>query len=177
MLKNISIIFLSFILFQSLKAQELTCSRTATVNYQSILVENGPNKKGEGLRYYLDRDPQAKKNLDLYQEIGAPNWHQAAIGSIGTILIISGLAKTGSFSEGGFASKRSLVLSGALIMAVNFLVVKTIEYNNERLLIQAIEEYNRKNLPRIYLGPQKDIFNNNFDSNSWGLSLGVYQNF
>ena len=33
-----------------------TCSRTAIINYQKILVDINTTHKGEGLRYYLEKD-------------------------------------------------------------------------------------------------------------------------
>lgn len=63
-------IILSFLLFFMISnaVAEKTCSRVATINYQQVLVDAGSNKKGEGLRFYLEKDPISKKLLDKYQE-------------------------------------------------------------------------------------------------------------
>ena len=49
-----------------------TCSRKAIVNYQEILVDGGSNKKGEGLRFYLEKDKYSKELLDKYQGSSIP---------------------------------------------------------------------------------------------------------
>jgi hypothetical protein len=154
-LKKISsyLLILNFFI-QLAYSDEGTCGRYATINYQKVLIDNSSSKKGEGLRFYLDKDPVAQEYLDLYQENGRPRWYHAAFGSLGTLLIISGFARSGSFQESGFGSKRSLIASGALILTINYFTIKTLEFNNERLLIRSIDEYNRRNTPRIYITPQ-----------------------
>jgi hypothetical protein len=47
-------------------------------------------------------------------------------------------------------------------MIINFLVAKTMETSNEQNLRKAIEEYNKRNLPKIYYNPdQEDNRGNN----------------
>ena len=45
-----------------------TCSRIAIINHQEILTDTNTGNKGEGLRYYLERDDVAKKYLNIYQD-------------------------------------------------------------------------------------------------------------
>lgn len=159
------------------RAVDDTCSRVATINYQKVLIDTSSTKKGEGLRYYLNKDPVAKEYLDEYQRIGRPRWYHAAIGTVGTGLIITGLARSGSFGDSGFGSKRSLIIGGALLITINFLIIKTIEYNNERLLMRSIEEYNKRNLPRIFFTPFKEEEGRDRSRGNWGLTLGLIKDF
>ena len=39
------------------------------------------------------------------------------------------------------------------MILVNFFVARTLEYNNEQNLSRAIEEYNKRNLPKIFFYP------------------------
>jgi hypothetical protein len=142
-----------------------SCGRTATVNYQHILVDVSSHQKGEGLRYFLNKDPLAKSYLDDYQEKGRPRWYHAAIGTLGTGIIIAGLTQSDPVEHSGLTSKKTLLASGLLLITLNILIYKTLEHNNERLLIQAIEEYNKRNLPRIYFSPVPDN-----QENSWQQS-------
>lgn len=175
---KIAIIFcliLKLVLLDSLADD--TCGRVATINYQKVLIDTSSTKKGEGLRFYLNKDPIAKEYLDEYQRVGRPRWYHAAVGTLGTVLIITGLGKSGSFSDSGFTSKRAFILSGALFITVNFLVANTIEYNNERLLMRSVEEYNKRNLPRIYFTPFKEDRQRDRSRGGLGLSIGFMENF
>jgi hypothetical protein len=149
----------------------------ATVNYQQILVDIHSHHKGEGLRFFLNKDPIAKSYLDEYQEKSRPHWYQAATGTLGTGIFIFGLSQSEKNQNQGFTTKKTLMISGLLLITLNILIYKTMEHNNERLLIQAIEEYNKRNLPRIYFSP----FPNN-EENSWKNShitpvIGVTHQF
>ena len=79
--------------------------------------------------------------------------------------------------ENGFSSKGAFLIGGALLITINFLVAKTIEYNNERLLMRAIEEYNKKNLPRIYFSPFKEDEEARHRSKGTGFSMGLSKDF
>tara|TARA_R100000656_G_scaffold32822_1_gene28320 strand:+ start:1644 stop:2120 length:477 start_codon:yes stop_codon:yes gene_type:complete len=124
------------------------CSRVALVNYQEILVDTSSTQKGEGLRFYLEKDNVAKSYLDDYQEGTKIKWQNAAIGTVGTGMIIGGL-----FASDGSDAKKSLLIGGAAMILVNFFVARTLEYNNEQNLSRAIEEYNKRNLPKILFYP------------------------
>lgn len=122
-----------------------TCSRIAIINYQEILVDTTSTQKGEGLRYHLEKDPIAKSHLDSYQKGTQIQWTNAAIGTFGSLMILVGLL-TNSDND----KKRTFMISGATLIATNFLVARTMEYNNGANLLRAVEEYNKRNLPRIY---------------------------
>lgn len=127
-----------------------TCSRTAIINYQEVLVDTNSNQKGEGLRYYLEKDLISREYLNKYQEGSHLNWYQAVPGSIGTGMILSGII----FSNG--SNKRSFIIGGAALIAVNFLIAKTFEAANEENLQRAIEEYNKRNLPLIHFNESEN---------------------
>lgn len=127
-----------------------TCSRTATINYQEVLVDTNSTQKGEGLRYHLEKDPVALSYLNSYQKGTEINWTNAAIGTVGSSLIIGGLLNSDS------DTKKNLLISGATLIAINFLVARTLEKSNEQNLEKAIEEYNKRNLPRIYFEKNKN---------------------
>lgn len=128
-----------------------TCSRTAIVNYQEVLVDTNSAQKGDGLRFYLEKDPQAMDYLQKYQKGTRGNWVNAGLGTAGTLMVLMGFLTTSSDS-----GKRSLLVAGSSIIMINFLVAKTLEHQNEKYLMRAIEEYNSRNLPRIYFSPDGD---------------------
>lgn len=119
------------------------------INYQEVLVDSSSSNKGEGLKYYLNRDPISKKYLTQYQEKNKPNWYSTFIGTSGTLLVIYGTfqSSTPTFN------KNTLIYSGASLLFLNYLIAKTNEHNNEHLLNKSINEYNKRNLPRIYFNP------------------------
>lgn len=148
-------IILIFTLFINISAKAIeTCSRVAVINYQEVLVDTNSTQKGEGLRFHLEKDKVAKSLLDQYQEGTEVNWQNAALGTIG-----SGLVLSSAFTNSTGNNKRSLVIGGLTLILINFLVAKTLDHNNEKNLTKAIEEYNKRNLPRIY-------FNQSSRSNS-----------
>ena len=125
-----------------------TCSREAQINFQSILVDTNSSKKGEGLRYHLEKDKIALSYLNKYQENAQIEWQKALLGSLG-----SGLLITGAAINSDEATKRALMISGGTMILINYLVAKTLEKSNEKNLTKAIDEYNKRNLPRIYFSP------------------------
>lgn len=149
MLKNI--IFMALIFTQwTIHAVE-TCSRVAIINYQEVLVDTNTTEKGEGLRYHLEKDPVAKSYLDKYQEGTQIHWQNAVMGTLGTSMLLGGV-----LTQDDSNSKQTLLIGGATMMIINFLVAKTIENSNESNLVKAIEEYNKRNLPKIYFNPGQD---------------------
>lgn len=144
----IIIVILNFIM-TSLAAME-TCSRTAVINYQEVLVDTNSNQKGEGLRYYLEKDLVARDYLDKYQDGTRLKWYQAIPGSVGTGLTLVGILSPGD------NNRRSLIIGGITLILVNFLVAKTLEAANEENLQKSIEEYNKRNLPIIHFNQGKD---------------------
>lgn len=152
---------LSFLFFivSSVSGLE-TCSRVALIKYQEILVDTNSGQKGEGLRYYLEKSPKAREYLDIYQRQGQIKWQSAALGTVGTGLLLAGLFQQSDESYSSKKKKRSLITAGSFIIAMNFFVVSMLAEHNETNLKKAIEEYNKNNLPRIDFDPlseyQKD---------------------
>ena len=156
-------IILGFILLLSTcSAWAANCGRTVTIDYQEVLIDNDATQKGEGLRYYLAKDPIALSYLDKYQKGTRIHWATAALGTIGTGLILG----ASSYSDDR-AGQKNMVIGGVILLALDFLIVKTRDSYNETYLQQAIEEYNRRNIPRIMLEPPKS----GNDGASIGLSI------
>jgi hypothetical protein len=149
-----------------------TCSRLAIINYQEVLVDTNSTQKGEGLRYYLEKDPNALAHLERYQEGTQIQWQNALLGTAGTGLLIAGVLNN---SDGNRANntKKQLLVGGATLIAVNFLVARTLEAANENHLKNAVDEYNKRNLPKIYFMP--DVAGRG--EQSTGTSVGVQQDW
>ncbi len=146
-LYNILIALISYALCAlpiSSSAAEI-CSRIAVINYQEVLVDTNSAQKGDGLRFFLSKDKNATKFLNTYQEGTKIKWHSTVLGSLGTILFLSGL-----FKSSGSSNKTTFMGVGAGLVGLNFVISKTLEKNNEINLIRAIEEYNKRHIPRIY---------------------------
>ncbi len=159
-------------------ASSNTCGRTATINHREVVIDTSTTKKGEGLRFYLDRDEEAKKWLDIYQKKSSPKWYNAAMGTLGTSLMLYGLIRPGSFSEGhGSSNKLVLLSSGISVLIVNYLVLRVLRSRNETLLLRSIEEYNKRNLPKIYFYPFKDHLRGEQVSKDLGVSIGIIKEF
>ena len=140
-----------------------TCSRVATINYQEVLVDSNSTDKGEGLRFHLDKDAIAKNYLDLYQKNSSVTWPTAVIGTTGTAVLLIGFFNRHSTDRPIF------LISGTAMILVNFLIARTLEFNNEKNLTRAIEEYNKRNLPKIYFNPENP--QGNIKLNNMKLSL------
>ena len=163
MFKTITFILVNLIISISYSAE--TCSRIAIINYQEVLVDAGSNKKGEGLRYYLEKDTNSQKLLDEYQERNKPTVLGAATSTLGSFMILSGLMQTNESS--GIQNKNTLIFGGGILVALSYLTSKTMQYNNEVLLKRSVDQYNKRNLPRIYLSP----------GDGTGFGVGVTQEF
>lgn len=144
-----------------------TCSRVAVINYQEVLVDAGSTKKGEGLRFYLEKDPVANKLLNEYQERNRPSIWSAGASTAGSLMILAGLMQT---DTGSSSSRNGLLYGGGILVAISYLTSKTIQYNNEGLLKQAVDQYNKRNRPKIFFTPYGD-------GNSTGFGVGVNQEF
>lgn len=168
---KIEIMFLKVLFFILLSIQlgycAETCSRKAIVNYQEILVDGGSNKKGEGLRFYLEKDKHAKELLDEYQQKNKPTILSASASTIGSFLIFSGLLQTSD--SAGIENRNTLIYGGGILVALSYLISKTMQYNNEEILKRAVDQYNKRNLPRIYFSP--------YNNSSPGIGIGVQQDF
>jgi hypothetical protein len=164
------IVLVGLIFCQLLHAAD-TCSRIAIVNYQEILVDPSTTSKGDGLRYYLEKDEKAKLMLDEYQANNAPKWQSSALSSVGSILFLGGILRSNSDSDEGITSRSSLMITGATFITLSYLISRTVQYKNEFILSGAIEEYNKRNLPRIFFNPFDPI------TGSSGAGVGISKDF
>lgn len=144
-------ILLTFIISCTIFANE-ACSRIAIINQQEVLVDPSSNRKGEGLRFHLEKDETAKKYLDEYQSVSQDYLRPAIIGTIGSGLILSAFIVNSSDKN-----RKGLLISGFATIIVNFLIDKTIDNANERNLTRSIEEYNKRQSPKIYLKEVNEI--------------------
>jgi hypothetical protein len=154
MLKR-TILILS-VIYSTLAAGVETCSRLATINYQDVLVDASSSNRGEGLRFYLSKDPVSKELLNQYQLNNRPTWKSAAASTFGTAMLLVGLLRNDSGEDEAFTNKNFLILGGMSLIGFSYLVSKTNQYRNEYLLLNAIEEYNKRNNPKIYFSPTID---------------------
>ena len=157
----ILITILVFLFSQSSRAVE-TCSRTAIINYQEVLVDSNASDKGEGLRYQIEKDPVALSFLDKYQQNASIKWPNAILGTAGTGLMLMGFFTSNS------EDRRTFLITGTTTILINFLVAKTLEVSNEVNLNRAIDEYNKRNLPKIYFTPES---NHESSNNFPGLKI------
>ncbi len=164
---KLALLFLSVFLATQLWAVE-TCSRVATINFQEVLVDVSTSNRGEGLRYYLEKDQISKELLDEYQENNRPTWKGAAMSTLGTAMILGGFLRTNSGENETFTSRNSLIVGGITLIGVSYLISKTKQYNNEYLLSKSVDEYNKRNTPKIFLAPTEDLK---------GVGIGVGQEF
>jgi hypothetical protein len=147
-----------------------TCSRVATINYQEVLVDVSSRNRGEGLRYYIQKDEVAKSLLDEYQMNNKSTWKSAAFSTLGTGMILAGVLRTSGGENETVTNKNFLILGGLTLITVNYFVSRTMEYNNERLLSQSVEEYNKRNTPKIIFAPTDP-------QNGFGFGVGASQDF
>lgn len=161
---NKYIFILSLILLSKFAQAEETCSRVAVINYQEVLVDTSSTQKGEGLRHHLNKDPIAKNYLDIYQDTSRIKWQNAALGTLGTGLILSSfLINTDQ------ENKKSLIVGGVSLLIINFLVARTLEFTNEENLKKSIDEYNKRNLPKIYFLQSKILDKSFLITKSWSF--------
>ncbi|MBD64037.1 MAG: hypothetical protein CME62_02445 [Halobacteriovoraceae bacterium] len=146
-----------------------TCSRVATINYQEVLVDAGSGNRGEGLRFYLEKDPESKKLLDEYQRRNKPTLWSAGASTTGSFLILASFLSTSDSADA--TTKNTMLYGGGLLVALSYLTSKTLRYSNEKYLQQSIDQYNKRNSPRIYFSPYKD------NNGSSGVGLGVSRGF
>ncbi len=121
------------------------CSRVAVINFQEVLVDTGNNQKGEGLRYYLEKDEIAKHYLDTYQKGNQIKWQNTLTGSLGSGFLLGGLLSTNA------KARRSLFIGSAALVFINIVMSKALAHSNEENLLRAVEEYNKRNVPKIHL--------------------------
>ena len=130
-----------------------------------MLVDSNASDKGEGLRYHLEKDPVAKEYLETYQKNSTIRWPNAILGTAGTGLLLFGFFTSNS------QDRQIYLISGGATVLVNFLMAKTLEMTNENNLNRAVEEYNKRNLPKIYFNPDGNHQgNSNFPDIKFGLA-------
>lgn len=161
---------LLLLLIPSIALTAETCSRVATINYQEVLVDVSSNNRGEGLRYYLEKDPISKELLDEYQDNNRPTWKSAALSTVGTAMILGGLLRSNEGENESLTNRSFLLFGGVTLITISYLVSKTNQYNNEYLLQKSVEEYNKRNTPRIFFSPTDP-------KNGLGLGVGLGQEF
>lgn len=149
-----------------------TCSRIATVNYQEVIVDPSSTSRGEGLRFYLAKDEIASSLLDEYQKENKPRWETAALSTVGSGLVLMGILRSNTDKSTGITSRDSLIMSGGVFIALSYLISKTLRYKNEFTLQKSIDEYNKRNSPRIYFSPFIDI-----QSENNKMGIGVNREF
>ncbi len=149
-----------------------SCSRVAYINYQEVLVDSSSSVRGDGLKFYLNRDPIAKEYLHVYQEQSKPSKNSAAISTIGIGISLAGLLT--SKDQEGIFSRNALVATGLGVIILNLFVSKTMLYQNEKNLIRSIDEYNKRNRPQIYFSPYKD---NEENGGGVGVNFGYSNSF
>lgn len=154
-MKKLILTIVITILSSNLLAVE-TCSRIAVINYQEVLVDSNSTEKGEGLRYHLEKDAAAKEYLDTYQKNSRIFWPNAILGTAGSGLLLYGLFNS------KVEDRNIYLISGFSVVLLNFFVAKTLEITNESNLIRAVEEYNKRNLPKIYFTPEENRSQNDF---------------
>ena len=145
------------------------CSRTAVVNFQEILVDTNSTQKGEGLRFFLEKDQKATDYLNRYQEGTSIKWQTTFLGTLGTILLLSGI-----FSSNDSNNRNTYLIAGVGTIGINIVISKTLEHTNEINLLRSIEEYNKRNLPKIYFNTP---FSNRDRSGVGGASINFSKDF
>lgn len=166
---KLTILIVSWLMALTAQAAE-TCSRIATINYQEVLVDVSSKNRGEGLRYYLEKDQVSKELLDQYQKNNKSTWKSAALSTLGTGMVLAGILRTSQGEKEAFTGRNFLIFGGLSTIIVSYFVAKTIELNNEALLTRSVEEYNKRNTPRIFFAPT-DL------KSGAGIGVGIGQEF
>lgn len=121
-----------------------TCSRTVEINSQEVQIDLNSMQKGEGLKDYLEKDPKALSYFEKYQEGNKFKWQDTLLGTGGTILTVTGLSM-----DSDNKSKGTIILTGAALIVAQFILGYSLKSSNESNLEKAIEEYNKRNFPKI----------------------------
>lgn len=173
MLIKIYLILFFFLQINLLALARESCSRIATINFQDVLVDSSSSVKGEGLRIYLEKDSIAKQYLETYQHNSKPSLKGAITSTIGASLTLAGLM-TDSDKKNGLFSKQTMIGSGLTLIILNYLISRTNAYTNEGNLINSIDEYNKRNSPKIYFSPTTSSSGN---STFFGINLAYIKEF
>jgi hypothetical protein len=145
-----------------------SCSRTAVINYQEVLIDSANSLKGEGLRPYLSKDTQALSYLEIYQQNARPSFKSSFLGTTGVALSLLSFT-TNSEHKAPWNSK-VLLTTGLSLIVINYIFNHTLQKTNEENLYKAIDEYNLKHRPKIEFTPEAS--NDNVLSNfSWQIGF------
>lgn len=136
------------------------CSRTVEINNQEVLIDLNSTQKGEGLKSYLEKDPQASSYYERYEEGNKFKWQDTILGTTGTAAVLTGLA-LGSQNS----SKNTFIITGAALIGIHFILGYSLKKSNESNLEKAIEEYNKRNFPKINVSENKG--NNILLAHTW----------
>ena len=158
-----------FFFFFNLYANDSLCGRCATINDEKIFIDSSSYAKGEGLRPYLQKDKTALILLDKYQQGLRTNWGRTSLGLAGVGLIAYGVL-SGSKKSGAF-TKETMMGTGIGLLILNYFLGKTADYQNEKILHNAIREYNKSSLPKIYFAPAIES-DQNFE-----MGIGIEKKF
>lgn len=140
-------------LISALSHASESCSRTATINYQEVLIDSANSLKGDGLRPYLSKDPQALQYLEIYQQNARPSFKSSFLGTTGVLLSL--LSFTTNSENRAPWNSSVLLTTGITLIVVNFIFNIQLQSNNEENLYRAIDEYNLKNTPKIDFSPDE----------------------
>ena len=153
-------------------AADEPCSRTARINFQEVLVDTSSSRKGEGIKYYLEKDPTAKTYYDTYVKKQKNQLIHSVLGTTAIGLILNGVLKSNDPNKNNFQNKGVWIASGALLIGLNILLAHTLSISNEKNLQRAVKEYNKRNLPKIHFGPFINQFENERNSSSRKFGVG-----
>lgn len=144
-----------------------SCSRTATINFQEVLIDSANSLKGDGLRPYLSKEPIALNYLETYQQNARPSFKSSFLGTTGVLLSI--LSFTTNNDKKAPWNSNVLLTTGLTLIFVNFIFNQQLQTNNEENLYKAIDEYNLRHTPRIEFNPESSGVNPS--TPSWGIGF------
>lgn len=127
------------------------CSRSVEINNQEVLIDLNSTQKGEGLKNYLEKDFQANSYYEKYQEGNKLKWQDTILGTTGTVAVLTGL----SLGSQNGSTKKTFIISGAVLIGLHFILGYSLKKANESNLEKAIEEYNKRNFPKINVSENK----------------------
>ena len=158
--------FIIFIFFNySVFSAQNKCSRTVQINGKNVSIDASSTQKGEGLRYYLSKDPIAYQYFEQYTDSNKPNWRRIGVSTFGIGLITAGLLSSNE-TKNIFYKRDTLFYSGIGIVALSFLYAKTKQGEKEVWLEKSVKEYNKRSQPKIYWAPQYAP-----EKQGWGLTI------
>lgn len=172
MRKYLSLLLLTIAPALAFGQEDNACNRYAIINHQKILVDSSSTIKGDGLKYYLEKDPVAAQYFESYQKNNQPRISSALISSAGTGLVLAGYLMSEDSLR--LLNKNTLIGAGITMILVNYFVNKTNSYRNEENLQKSVEEYNKRNSPQIYFNP---IVPTSGQNDGMGVNMGVTKEF